>query len=1384
MSDMILNEQYWMQDFAVTDGDVTRLYASLQQTEQPQKAMSLLAQVVRRKLEKESLELDTQQRHKSVAAAKKLLQDHTVQAYRQTEGYEEGDRLLVAWRGSRRDEWDYGVGEVIKKKVVSEPHYRWGIRLRFADGTERTYIAGTDLNHPQSRKLGLKLFDIRTKEEQPLDKVADQVLHVYGSTLLPHLLGRLDEDNRFVRWAGSCWLAESLPELPEDTLYRAASYLWSREAPSTIESLLQVLGLLVDEPHQWALNLALVADERFKNDGSEAVPQWIAPLPNNLLRLADGTLLDLSMPPDDLWARHHALFRGSVPENWADNPHVLTFGGRWLLDVLLIPLEDDDLKRVRDYLDEQDQAVSDLDILSELFHITPRDDAFDRRRFTLSYRLSQKADELGVEFVGCREVWRWALEGVPIEKPERHRRLPGTDGLPIKYVEVEQVEAELTGDDEPLDEPAEEPPGEWKPTRQTWEYVLTYYDWDNGVLPYHRQTREMIPPLSEGQQRTVLRFMAEQVADEPFEVTLYAHSRAPWLQGMGLRDLFVGYLVPGARIWIDRTEEPDMYKIRYWPTEPRHRRLLFFEEGRVRPVIQEREIICEVDETMLLAEGRYSNIEALDRLDLVDRRTAPKVLARVFELIGLKDESQDVYCACFDDLFPLLCITKPYSRDYVKQILYDRKNYPWFYSDEERGVGWFVYDPKETREVEIVPQPDSTEVISVEVTETTPTRDLWAELESDEQKQALLQAAVQAYMADPAREKVLFLREVAHQRIRELVAEERLDTLTLDEFNRQIWRSGSFKFQGQACRIDSEEADALLGTMSVEELQAAHRTGALDIEGNQTWGSGSHELGPQLSKSDAEKEQLVRVTLRFLLSGEGSIEQRMKQVINEPNGFGMNVVSGILHAVYPEEQILYNSRTVDALEMLGISWPVNWQRNVDTYVTYKDFCKNLQREFGFRSLTDVDWFAYNLAMRRIEGVQTPHRPVQKTRTLRTLGLTYDEFMDRVFNCPRPHFRMTLQELISAAEYLNEIGDSVNASGGLPVVRIFRKLQEVVKNGFEPTYVNPDNTLTGLLQVNYADHGRHFRLYLEVFTMLGYLGVGRQHAHSRRIASFVGDLVELGRQASRTSVMQRLQSRVLSVKFWSPYVSTKSNAGYFQNKSYRPASAIMKYLAECESATTFELAVCFGTAIKGVANENDAVEHALAIREQLPDDEDGQRRHFYELQGWIDNQELSTPPPSSRDPAFRFRNFLEIMKAVGLLESDGVARRWGGRYISETTRSIINARPVTFKNLRQRPESAAMLTVLTQMALSSRAISRDRMQHLLEGQRSALRIERLPFTDVVDEVAKILTSKGVAFHSDSYVPMTPVDFDPELDLFHEEWDPVKSEISRLRRILGY
>ncbi len=187
----------------------------------------------------------------------------------------------------------------------------------------------------------------------------------------------------------------------------AAAYLWIQDAPAATDHLLEVLGLPADEPHRWALNLALTADGRFENAGTETEPRWKAPLPDHLIRLADGKFLDLSAPPDRLWADHYEIFHGPLPLELADHPRVLSFGGRWLLDVLLIPLSDDDLLRVREFLVAQGQAVAAEDILREIFGITPQHDAFERWRFTLGYRLQQMGKKLGVEFVGIGPTWRW-----------------------------------------------------------------------------------------------------------------------------------------------------------------------------------------------------------------------------------------------------------------------------------------------------------------------------------------------------------------------------------------------------------------------------------------------------------------------------------------------------------------------------------------------------------------------------------------------------------------------------------------------------------------------------------------------------------------------------------------------------------------------------------------------------------------------------------------------------------------------------------------------------------------------------------------------------------------------------------------------------------------
>ena len=237
--------------------------------------------------------------------------------------------------------------------------------------------------------------------------------------------------------------------------------------------------------------------------------------------------------------------------------------------------------------------------------------------------------------------------------------------------------------------------------------------------------------------------------------------------------------------------------------------------------------------------------------------------------------------------------------------------------------------------------------------------DLWAALMADDNQRLILKAAVSAYKVHPFRDKMCFLREAAHQRIRQLLSPDRLDALSLADFNQQVWQLGTVTYQGHRARIDSIEVETLLKDIALADVKKANVAGELLLAGNQTWGSATSVYGAQLRhKTDAQKVQLLRHTLRDLLYGADEDEQRIARTIQESNGFGINIISGLLHAVYPQHHILYNIRSFEMLTSLGIGWPGNWRKNARVYLVYRDFMQRLRAEFGFASLTDVDWFVY------------------------------------------------------------------------------------------------------------------------------------------------------------------------------------------------------------------------------------------------------------------------------------------------------------------------------------------------------------------------------------------------------------------------------------------
>ena len=608
-----------------------------------------------------------------------------------------------------------------------------------------------------------------------------------------------------------------------------------------------------------------------------------------------------------------------------------------------------------------------------------------------------KAFALNVALWRCQDVrqmgdgwvleaeWRQLQERPMLVGPRQQNVVTLPDGVaPVEEDEEETGEVE-EGEEPPEEETVvEEDLETWRRNRlRSATITLRAQHYYGNWLPLTRAMRRVFPPRASGADAVTFyhRFGGEE---ESFPAWVDWDQR----RILGSPEMYQAFyehgIYPGARLVISHRGSEREYEIRTKPVEGEQRvlvrRVSLAEDGTLEYEEVEEPVRYEVDENEFVTSARWEDLDALFR-------QAEGIGAGIFQLMYEKcrewweeNDRRPLYVTT-DDLFRAIHFDDERGRltskatiawELWRRLAFEpvgggRYRFRPEFGDRVRSVG----PRRRAQKLAIIlrgPQvkkDSSLEEVARRAQVGVTMRDLWSELRADEQKEAALQAAARAYMEDPAREKVLFLRQVAHRRIRELVAKDRLKDLTLDEFNRQVWQLGSIMYQGRRFRIDSEDAETVLGAMSIEELRAAYESGELEIEGNQTWGSYSSVIGSRLDKSDSEMERVVRDTLHFLLHGEGPIEDRMHRIIREPNGFGMNVISGILHAVFPEEHVLYNSRSVDALNILGISWPADWQRNVDTYVSYKDFCHQLRECLGFRSLTDVDWFMYNLATGQI-----------------------------------------------------------------------------------------------------------------------------------------------------------------------------------------------------------------------------------------------------------------------------------------------------------------------------------------------------------------------------------------------------------------------------------
>jgi hypothetical protein len=336
----------------------------------------------------------------------------------------------------------------------------------------------------------------------------------------------------------------------------------------------------------------------------------------------------------------------AIADRLRDDPRVANFGDQWMLEERVPRFSRGDLRRLKDYIQEQEQPLTDDVLVQDVLGVRPGSVDFDLWRFAINFRLTREHRDF--DFVGTPNQRFWSVSSLP--QIGTTRRKPNEIGTDYRFL---------------LDEAPE--PAAYRSVKSV-EHVLTFYEHYYGLLPYNAEIQQLLPaPVLPNQKSAVLTFECPQsYTTYLVELRYPTPNRGGFI--LGLDDFFNESLVPGALISIERTDNDGHYLVRYIQASAQNARLLELEDRRQRYVFRPTSYSCGVMEDALLTEERFPDLASEKPLDDKVRRRAEAVVAATFERINHRSDGPG-YVAEFQELLVVANIERPFSEQYLRGIL-------------------------------------------------------------------------------------------------------------------------------------------------------------------------------------------------------------------------------------------------------------------------------------------------------------------------------------------------------------------------------------------------------------------------------------------------------------------------------------------------------------------------------------------------------------------------------------------------------------------------------------------------------------------------------------------------------------------------------------------
>ncbi|MCU0493856.1 MAG: hypothetical protein MUD01_19880 [Chloroflexaceae bacterium] len=414
----------------------------------------------------------------------------------------------------------------------------------------------------------------------------------------------------------------------------------------------------------------------------EEVAPAVPATSSTVLTLADGLAIDLRRSVDELMAEHGAVLASRLSSAIDNDPlrRIVSFGRQYYLESALASMGKNDMRRIRDEIVEQGEPLLDTTLIANLYYHNPRQSDYEGFRFSLNYRLSREKD---FEFVGVQGANLWSTKGLPTIGTKR-----------VKASEMAQLAAYL---EEGFDDSLEIQTAESIHETGSANRLLTFFEWEYGILPLDANLKALLPPpLLPDQRSAVLRVESPQhYTTYLVEVRYPTGNRGGWLQG--LEEFFHEHLVPGALITLARTPEANVFTISYEEAPPTEDRLLTLDEKKNKLAFANITYYCAVDADQVVNQQRFGRLRNLKSFPMAERRKSEMMLEHVVETLGEPAGTREQPRVRFNvnDVVVGCNVLRPMSRSYILSLITNNDDFEADPANE--GVYIFHAEVKDTR---------------------------------------------------------------------------------------------------------------------------------------------------------------------------------------------------------------------------------------------------------------------------------------------------------------------------------------------------------------------------------------------------------------------------------------------------------------------------------------------------------------------------------------------------------------------------------------------------------------------------------------------------------------------------------------------------------------